>query len=1172
MKPLALSATAFGPYGGTETLDFESLSELGLFVVSGPTGAGKTSIFDAMCLALYGGLPGNRAQHTDVRSAHAGPRDVCEVSLDFEASEQRWRVWRRPTQTLQKVRGEGFTERQGDASIHRWDGGDWEPVISGSRDVNAFCEELVGLSLEQFQRVVLLPQGKFAEVLNAKSNDRADLLRTLFGSEVFSRTQEILKAQTRTLEQQVGAAAAHDDALLTAARAAVVRALRHAPGSVPEPALARSNEDDLDLDQLAPVDLRAHVDHLSQELLPVLSTSLQRARNAAETAVRSAERAVLQAGVLDQRALVSARDASMAEVASDWADEAIRLERAHAAARIAPIQQRRSTSSEAARRLERNALVAAEEANLISAAIEDQTSKRTFDAVSLRGVLPFDTSCLPGPERIDEAVQLVAGWGEAARRASSAMRMAEEQQRRAAASTLEVSAADERLEALAARDAERAQRREAAKAHQADLITVVAERSQRTAALELAAERCQLHGRRSDVERERVALVAEERQLASQLDDVENKRAEVERESRAQADIAAQHPLRQAELERCETAVARREELIELEIAAAEAHTAADAARIAADDALHAFISGSAPRLAEGLEPGQPCMVCGSPDHPMPANASPEASGHLFDPDRFRLDGSTDVVDVAFVEEQQAAATNAARRLVDLAARTKALLKDAPELATTELGVLEQRRKDADAAHRAALDAATRGADLAESLTRIASEQERLEGQRLVLQERVRDLRSQEQTLTGALGSFAAIERSELEAQRAAAQGHVADVDAAERTLVELRTELERIDHQSLADEKQQLDLVAARSAGANAEVAARTEAERLGKEVRHLVGDADPREIENQIELLTPLLHGMAGAARRVAEEARSEADATEQLEVTLAESSFESVEEALAAWIDTGELHQRSERLDAWNTERAAVSAQLEALNGQDLPEQRPDVERLQLDAAAASQAVEAAERVVAELAESLDSAERALSTLESREVEHAETRSHLETLRQVSKAVSGDNHRRLSLENWVLAAYLREVVEHANLHLSAMSSGRYQLSVRDEAANRRGRHGLDLAVEDSFTGTARSTVSLSGGETFQASLSLALGLADVVVAGRAGLRLDALFVDEGFGSLDAAAIDHAVSVLDGLRTRGSMVGVITHVEAMKHALPVAVEVLPNSDGSGSSIHQRL
>ena len=98
----------------------------------------------------------------------------------------------------------------------------------------------------------------------------------------------------------------------------------------------------------------------------------------------------------------------------------------------------------------------------------------------------------------------------------------------------------------------------------------------------------------------------------------------------------------------------------------------------------------------------------------------------------------------------------------------------------------------------------------------------------------------------------------------------------------------------------------------------------------------------------------------------------------------------------------------------------------------------------------------------------------------------------------------------------------------------------------------------------------MSLSGGETFQASLALALGLADVVMLGRAGLHLDALFVDEGFGSLDADAIDQAITVLDGLRSRGSMVGVITHVEALKNALPVAIDVQPRSDHRGSEIRQ--
>jgi exonuclease SbcC len=125
-------------------------------------------------------------------------------------------------------------------------------------------------------------------------------------------------------------------------------------------------------------------------------------------------------------------------------------------------------------------------------------------------------------------------------------------------------------------------------------------------------------------------------------------------------------------------------------------------------------------------------------------------------------------------------------------------------------------------------------------------------------------------------------------------------------------------------------------------------------------------------------------------------------------------------------------------------------------------------------------------------------------------------------------------------------------------------------DDGENKRGKWGLDLGVEDTVTGTRRPTAGLSGGELFQASLALALGLADAVMNQSAGVRVDALFIDEGFGSLDETSVERAIDLLDELRDRGAMVGVITHVPALLDALPLGVRVVEATNGQGSTIQQ--
>ncbi|MFV1990761.1 MAG: AAA family ATPase, partial [Acidimicrobiales bacterium] len=190
MRPRRLEFSAFGPYAGDEVVDFDALSDFGLFVVSGPTGSGKSSIFNALCFALYGVFPGEFSGDRYVRSQHAAAETPCVVSLEFQAGGEQWKVTRRTAFERPKKRGEGTRTVAAEATLARYEHDEWSVKSSKIAAVNDRCEELVGLDSEQFQRVVLLPQGGFARVLNASVNDRRMLLRKLFSSSRFDRTVE----------------------------------------------------------------------------------------------------------------------------------------------------------------------------------------------------------------------------------------------------------------------------------------------------------------------------------------------------------------------------------------------------------------------------------------------------------------------------------------------------------------------------------------------------------------------------------------------------------------------------------------------------------------------------------------------------------------------------------------------------------------------------------------------------------------------------------------------------------------------------------------------------------------------------------------------------------------------------------------------------------------------
>ncbi|MCH0543466.1 SMC family ATPase, partial [Streptomyces sp. MUM 203J] len=169
----------------------------------------------------------------------------------------------------------------------------------------------------------------------------------------------------------------------------------------------------------------------------------------------------------------------------------------------------------------------------------------------------------------------------------------------------------------------------------------------------------------------------------------------------------------------------------------------------------------------------------------------------------------------------------------------------------------------------------------------------------------------------------------------------------------------------------------------------------------------------------------------------------------------------------------------------------------------------------------------------------------------------------LATLTAGTSAENQRRMRLETYVLAARLEQVAAAATARLQRMSAGRYTLVHSDARAGVK-RAGLGLHVVDAWTGTERDTATLSGGETFFVSLALALGLADVVTDEAGGVRLDTLFIDEGFGSLDEHTLDEVLDVLDGLRERDRSVGIVSHVPDLRRRIPAQLEVVKNRAGS--------
>ncbi|MFI2781422.1 AAA family ATPase [Streptomyces sp. ALB3] len=502
-------------------------------------------------------------------------------------------------------------------------------------------------------------------------------------------------------------------------------------------------------------------------------------------------------------------------------------------------------------------------------------------------------------------------------------------------------------------------------------------------------------------------------------------------------------------------------------------------------------------------------------------------------------------------------AAELAGQLVDGVACTVCGSAEHPEPAREEAGHVDRATEEAAlAAHQ-----------------RADRERARAEGELAVLRERLAAARAEAagpETGTGTAGapdpvpsSVAALQgvvdrlaREHADAHRLAAGAHAAReaLAAAER------------EHLGRLDDRQQ----------AERRAAARTsQREALDREQAALESElVKARGACASVAEHAGLLERRAGLLAEAAEALRAEQGAAERLKEAdgrVADAAyragFDTPQAAAAKLLDDLAQRELQHRIDAWQTEAATVADRLaeeDAREAAGHPPAAPDAAQAAYELSAKTLRERAAAHAAAQersaelgrLSRLAEDAVRALGPMR-REYER------VARLAGLAAGTSADNERKMRLEAYVLAARLEQVAAAATARLQRMSSGRYTLVHSDERSGGR-RAGLGLHVVDSWTGRQRDTATLSGGETFFASLALALGLADVVTDEAGGVRLDTLFIDEGFGSLDDQTLDEVLDVLDSLRERDRSVGIVSHVADLRRRIPAQLEVVKERHGS--------
>lgn len=1057
MRPMTLTLTAFGAYAGSQTVDFEAAGAGGLFLVTGDTGAGKTTLFDGVCYALFGKLTGRVRSEKMIRSDYADDALETSAQLTFSHRGQVWRIWRRPAQTRRKKRGEGTREITADALLERLEGENAIPVAEGKEKVDAAVEELLGIQVDQFRQIAMIAQNQFAELLNKSGRDRSAILRQVFATDrcdaLQTRLKEMASASRAETEKQVDSLRQY---------LAGLRLPETEEGQMPLPEAAELAEllaDEGCVWRSARVlELAEHICQMDESELAGLDEQIagldetikQSAgllQSAREAARRQQQLAELEKRLAEQRAAEPEQLAAQA-----------RLKQWETAARLAPVWD----GSEKAR-------LAAQQADRLYEQASDRLAQLNAQ----------------GPR-----------WAQARKQLNA-------DQQTAARLTVQL---ERQAEALQQYD-----RLEQAKAEQV--------------ACEQELERLQTAQQQAQTLEEQQAAALEKTQaladsLPAALAAAQTAQKERERWQQARKTLA--------EVRR------QMQELVKLQKQEQTARQTLQQANDALDGAQQAYMSADqlyrrdqAGLLARELIPGQPCPVCGSVHHPSPARGVTGA------PDKEQLEALATAMETARNAYNDALQTSsiltaqagsAREQYIRLARQALAELEqelpppeDVKALSRLVLdwdGRLDQLLEQAEALgqqRQAAVEAA--GA----AVNQLAGDREALEATRWQRSE----LREQQANATARRDSAA---QRAAELQAALPQASRAEAEA---TLSALEQQQKQLD-ESIRKTQQALE------------------------EYQQLLAAAESLQKERQ------------NTRKQAADEARQAAGRWEQ---ALAESGMDA--DAFAAARHTEEeIDRLRTELEQARRARQETEALYHQLSEQQKSAPVPGCMPGQLEQALEEQEQrrkalnDARTRITGRL--NANRSTMADVRTAGQRLEKAQQRQQL--IQQLDATANGKLSGGLGkqkFEQYVLATYFADAVEAANQRLFAMTGGRYQLECHQMTAAET-QAALDLDVLDNYTGKLRSVGSLSGGETFQAALALALGLSDVIQNYAGGVELDVLFVDEGFGTLDAESLEQAVATLHSLVQGRRMVGIISHVPELKSRIENQLVVTKTPGGS--------
>lgn len=1105
MRPIRLELKNFGPYRGTERIDFSELGEF--FLICGKTGSGKSTIFDAITYALFGEAPGARKGHErELVSDYAEIGEEPSVRFEFSLSNARYRIQRTPPYRRPKKTG-GFTEVPPDASIACIDtaGREISVLASGVRDTNLKVGALVNLTAEEFSKIILLPQGEFQEFLQMDSAERSEILEKLFPVAMYDTIAELAAEKYKMLKNELS---------------------------------ALEDEKSRIENQLGP-------DYESRYAVLLLEQAQL------ETEVQSAT-----SQVADRKSrLDSVRD---------------RVERAQKA-----MQAVQTLEALRARKPEED--IRAERLELARRAEQVGHQIKAFAGANAR----TQESVRKARELESKFAELVQDQNKASKAQENAAQLSAELQ--------SLAREELRLERACKAWANKIDLEKQALSLSRQKAEFVQEIQQKETALQKRAEELSAIEPTEDEEMSTAERLASLQAKLKEREDFLRTLHELAEKRREIASITAK--IEQAEADRSEA------ELL--------------AARIAQEmaDLESGLLHSEAEHLALQLEAGKPCPVCGSLEHPAPAAAQKAETDHSeqtieslklalaskrkeADASRTKLAALCAII--SNLAEDKAGKEKKFSELADLSvsanarlARSSILLEDlfSEEKISAHIKVLENDAEKIKAEFAEAQKYSVSLQDRRKKAKQLRDARETVRAELELLQKKLAELE------TAFAANAARLSEIAKEAGQENPEPDLLDVREKIAAHTREKEEAERYFQSWNQAKKQTFD----RHAELKAELAAQFR--QFNLELSELSGALvaagfavpaggmptayDRFSTPHFAWLSEPSNNSVLqqeALSWRLAEMLKAEAHTVIASLGSIHEIEFSAALEAVnAAELGKAERNAEEEKSRAYREALAKAETLAQAL-AHDLPqegESLPDIAKLEQEFAEARKTLDNAQTRLLENSTNLQTMKNSMARITELEAQRAEKRSEVSTAEELSALLKGElSGKRLPFKFFILAKYFRQVVSRASLHLSEMSDGRYYLIPeetlsqdvgRSAAGSRagRGRIGLGLKVRDAWTGADRSTGTLSGGEKFITAVSLALGLSDMIRERSGGVSLEAIFIDEGFGSLDEESLDTAMNVLEKIRG-GRTIGIISHVTSLRNRIPNQLEVIKTAQGS--------